>query len=127
MTIAEKIAMMQGGTPASKLLSKPMLVSSSPAPEPKKIEEVEAEERNLSQPSGHGVDHTPISATQPQQMWNQALNAFASEMCVVNDPVDRELVWIALRINGTEERPLLLYRLPYWEHPLTIRQDNEPF
>lgn len=125
MTIAEKIAMMQGGTPASKLLSKPMLVSSSPAPEPKKIEE--AEERNLSQTMGHGIDHTPVNATQPQQMWNEALNAFASEMCIVNDPKDPEMAWIALRLNGTEERPLLLYRLPYWEHPMTIRKDNEPF
>ncbi len=125
MTIAEKIAMMQGGTPASKLLSKPMLVSSSPAKEQKKIEE--ADERNLSQTSGHGVDHTPVMATETQQAWNQALNSFASEMCIVSDPKDPEMAWIALRINGQEERPLLLYRLQYWQHPLTIRQETDPF
>jgi hypothetical protein len=126
MTLAEKIAKMQGGTHSSKLLSKPMLVSSSPAPEKKKIEAV-VDERSLSQVMGEGIDHTPTKATLTQEAWNQALNAFASEMCIVSDPKDPEMAWIGLRISGSEERPLLLYQLPYWEHPLTIRQSNQPF
>lgn len=126
MTIAEKIAMMQGGTPASKLLSKPMLVSSSPAPE-KKMPEEPVEHRSLSQTIGEAIDQTPTTPVQGISQWNDALNAFQSEMCIVSDPKDPEMAWIALRLNGKEERPLLLYQLPYWEHPLMQRKPNAPF
>jgi len=126
MTIAEKIAMMKGGTPPSKLLSKPMLVSSSTVPEKKKVEEI-VDERSLSQTMGEGIDHTPVNPQMGQNEWNEALNAFKSEMCIVSDPKDPEMAWIGLRLNGKEERPLLLYQLPYWEHPLTVRPDNHPF
>lgn len=71
------------------------------------------------------MDMTPTLATTAEQAWNQALNAFESELCLVRDPKDPERAWLALRIN--EQDPLLLKSFPLYEHPRQERSDNEPY
>lgn len=123
MTIAEKIAAMQQGQSKP---SKSLVLSSATAPTPVKTEEPK-DERSLSQPSGQGIDQTPTSASEEVKAWHNALNCFESEMCITNDPQNQELAWIAIRMKGKEDQPILVHQLPFWEHPMTIRQNNNPF
>jgi hypothetical protein len=122
MTIAEKIAaMQQTGKPPIK----PLVLSSAPAPEIKKTED-QAEERSLSQPYGQGINQVPLEASPEAVAWHSALNSFSSELCIVNDPKDPEMAWLAIKMKDKNLQPLLLHQFPFWEHPMTLRQEN-PF
>jgi hypothetical protein len=58
----------------------------------------------------------------------QALNAFETELCLMRDPVDLEVAWLAVRPYRVGMPPILLHRLPWilWDQPHTPT-DQEPF
>jgi hypothetical protein len=85
------------------------------------------EERSLAVSSGQGIDMTPVNPTVEESIWNQALNSFASELSITNDPADPTHAWIAIFPHGLNTTPILLHRLQYREHPLTQRPANQPF
>ena len=85
------------------------------------------DERSLGVSSGQGIDMTPVNPTVEESMWNQALNSFASELSITNDPSDPTHAWISIFPHGLNTTPILLHRLQYREHPLTKRPSNHPF
>lgn len=123
MTIAEKIAAMQqtGKSPVKSLV-----LTSAPAPEIKKTEE-KVEERSLSQTYGQGINQVPLTASPETAAWHSALNSFSSELCIVNDPQNLEIAWLAIKMKDKNLQPILLHQFPFWEHPMTVRQNNDPF
>ena len=85
------------------------------------------DERSLSVPQGQAVDMTPVDALLATATWHQALNSFASELVITNDPEDPEQAWIAIQPKGLVAPLILLHRIQYIEHPQTKRPDNHPF
>jgi hypothetical protein len=85
------------------------------------------EERSLSVPHGQAVDMTPVGAMPATATWHQALNSFASELVITNDPEDPEQAWIAIQPKSLVAPLILLHRIQYIEHPQTKRPDNHPF
>jgi len=85
------------------------------------------DERSLGVSSGQGIDMTPVNPTVEESIWNQALNSFASELSITNDPADPTHAWISIFPHGLNTTPILLLRLQYREHPLTQRPANQPF
>jgi len=85
------------------------------------------DERSLGVSSGQGIDMTPVNPTVEESIWNQALNSFASELSITNDPADPTHAWISIFPHGLNTTPILLHRLQYREHPLTQRPANQPF
>ena len=107
------------------------LVISSKTPLPKaEIAEKAAhkEERSLSQTSAEAIPMVPINADPEQTTWHAALNAFESELCLMRDPVDSEVAWLAVRPYRDGMPPILIHRLPWilWDQPHTPT-DQEPF
>jgi hypothetical protein len=86
------------------------------------------EERSLSQTKGEAIPMVPINADLEQTTWHAALNAFESELCLMRDPVDLEVAWLAVRPYRVGMPPILLHRLPWilWDQPHTPT-DQEPF
>lgn len=84
------------------------------------------EERSLSQLQGEAIPVLPVLADKPTMAWNEALNAFESELCLMRDPADSERGWLALRMHG-QALPLLLKSFSLYEHPDMNRAGNEPF
>jgi hypothetical protein len=87
----------------------------------------EDEPRSLSATEGEAIPMVPVTATATEQSWHAALNAFESELCLMTDPKDPERAWIAVRLDGQEEWPILLKSFPLYQHPRTARPPNEPF
>jgi len=107
------------------------LVISSKTPLPKaEIAEKAAhkENRSLSQTSGEAIPMVPSNATPEQTTWHAASNAFETELCVMRDPMDSEVAWLAIRPYRDGMPPILLHRLPWlmWDYPHTPT-DSEPF
>jgi hypothetical protein len=107
------------------------LVISSKTPLPKaEIAEKAAykEERSLSQTSGEAIPMVPINADEMTTTWHAALNAFESELCLMRDPTDSDVAWLAVKSYRTGMPPILLHRLPWtlWDQPHTPT-DQEPF
>lgn len=86
------------------------------------------EPRSLSQTSGEAIPMVPINADAETQTWHAALNAFESELCLMRDPQDSEVAWLAIRPYRDGMPPILLHRLPWlmWDYPHTPTE-NEPF
>jgi hypothetical protein len=84
------------------------------------------DERSLSLPDGQAVDMTPVGADPTVITWHAALNSFASELAITNDPVDPAHSWIAI-FPHSGAAPILLHRLQFREHPATRRPENHPF
>jgi len=86
------------------------------------------EPRSLSQTSGEAIPMVPVNATPEEQTWHAALNAFETELCLMRDPNEPEIIWLAVRPNRQGLPPILLHRLPWvlwnYPHPPT---ENEPF
>jgi hypothetical protein len=103
------------------------LVLSTRRPEPALPSLAFHDERSLGVSSGQGIDMTPVNPTVEESIWNQALNSFASELSITNDPADPTHAWISIFPHGLNTTPILLHRLQYREHPLTQRPANQPF
>jgi hypothetical protein len=84
--------------------------------------------RSLSQTSGEAIPMVPINADPEETTWHAALNAFETELCVMRDPQDSEVAWLAIRPYRDGMPPILLHRLPWlmWEYP-HAPTDNQPF
>ena len=130
LTIAERIAAQQAAKqgkpqrpPAASMIlketptSQPSTPISNPSP------------RSLSRPSGEGIDMTPVGADAETATWHQALNAYDSMLCLMRDPYEPEVVWLAVRAERPSLPPILIHRLPWviYDHPHTPRHPNEPF
>jgi len=107
------------------------LVISSKTPLPKaEIAEKAAhkEERSLSQTKGEAIPMVPQNADPEQTTWHAALNAFETELCLMRDPTDSEVAWLAIKPYRAEMPPILIHRLPWilWDQPHTPT-DQEPF
>jgi hypothetical protein len=135
MTLAEKIAARHAAQDAAPLVpvtlpGKPRgLVISASQPEPTKTPSptpAYQDERSLSLPDGQAVDMTPVGADPATITWHTALNSFASELAITNDPVDPAHSWIAI-FPHSGAAPILLHRLQFREHPQTGRPANHPF
>jgi hypothetical protein len=86
------------------------------------------EKRSLSQTSGEAIPMVPINADPEETTWHAALNAFETELCLMRDPQDSEVAWLAVRSYRAGMPPILLHRLPWilWDQPHTPT-DREPF
>ena len=81
----------------------------------------EPQPRALSQTEGESLDLTPANADELTARWHDCLNAFETELCVMRDPQDSERAWLALRLSGREEAPLLLKSFILFDHPQQTR------
>jgi len=88
-----------------------------------------AELRSLSQPEGEAIPMTPANADKETTTWHEATNSFESSLCVMRDPKEPEVIWLAVRADRDGLPPILLHRLPWllWEHPMAIREDQIPY
>ena len=84
--------------------------------------------RSLSQPEGEAIPLTPCNASQEVVTWHEATNAFESQLCVMRDPQDSDVVWLAIRADRDGLPPILLHRLPWtlWDYPHAPTA-NQPF
>lgn len=87
----------------------------------------EDDRRSLSATEGEAIPMTPMEADASVTAWHAALNAFESELCLMTDPQDPERAWIAVRLDGQEQWPILLKSFPLYEHPRTARPADKPF
>ena len=87
-----------------------------------------SELRSLSQPQGEAIPLTPCNATREVETWHEATNAFESQLCVMRDPQDSDVVWLAIRADRDGLPPILLNRLPWtlWDYP-HAPTDSQPF
>jgi len=87
-----------------------------------------AEERSLSRSRGEAIPMTPTAADKEVATWHEALNAFESSLCIMRDPKEPDVVWLAIRPDREGLPPLLVHRLPVlvWDHP-TATYRSEPF
>jgi len=98
------------------LKQEPPLTVSQP-----EIRVVTPERRALGDPAGETIDMTPQNATQAQAAWHAAYNAFETELCLMRDPTDSEVAWLAVRLDGQEDWPILLKSFPLYDHPRMVR------
>jgi len=86
------------------------------------------EKRSLSRTNGEAIPMVPSNADAETQTWHAALNAFETELCVMRDPMDSEVAWLAIRPYRDGMPPILLHRLPWlmWDYPHKPTE-NEPF
>ena len=84
--------------------------------------------RSLSQPEGEAIPLTPCNASQEVETWHEAMNAFESQLCVMRDPLDSDVVWLAIRADRDGLPPILIHRLPWtlWDYP-HAPTDRQPF
>jgi hypothetical protein len=86
------------------------------------------EPRSLSRTNGEAIPMVPTNADAETQTWHAALNAFETELCVMRDPMDSEVAWLAIRPYRAGMPPILLHRIPWlmWDYPHPPTE-NEPF
>ena len=84
--------------------------------------------RSLSQPEGEAIPLTPCNASREVETWHEAMNAFESQLCVMRDPADSDVIWLAIRADRDGLPPILLHRLPWtlWDYP-GKPTDSQPF
>ena len=84
--------------------------------------------RSLSRSEGEAIPMTPCKADKEVATWHEALNAFESALCVMRDPTDSDVVWLAVRPDRRDLPPILLCRLPWtlWDYP-TAPTEDEPY
>ena len=117
-SIAEIIA-------AKNAKKKPLVIGQTQPVKP--VAATEDMPRALSMTEGESLDMTPVNADETTARWHACLNAFETELCVMRDPADSERAWLALRLSGREEDPLLLKAFMLYDHPRQARPENEPF
>jgi len=84
--------------------------------------------RSLSQPEGEAIPLTPCNASTEVETWHEAMNAFESQLCAMRDPLDSDVIWLAIRADRDGLPPILLHRLPWtlWDYP-GKPTDSQPF
>ena len=84
--------------------------------------------RSLSRSEGEAIPMTPCNADKEVTTWHEALNAFKSQLCVMRDSMDSDVVWLAVRPDRRDLPPILLHRLPWaiWNYP-TAPTETQPF
>ena len=84
--------------------------------------------RSLSETKGEAIPLTPCNASREVETWHEAMNAFESQLCVMRDPADSDVVWLAIRPDREGLPPILLHRLPWtlWDYP-HAPTDRQPF
>ena len=92
------------------------------------MKEHHTELRSLSQPQGEAIPLTPCNASQEVVTWHEATNAFESQLCVMRDPQDSDVIWLAIRADRDGLPPILIHRLPWtlWDYP-HAPTDSQPF
>jgi len=107
-----------------------VLSASAPLPQADIAEKAHHSElRSLSRSKGEAVPMVPADADKETQTWHAALNSFETQLCVMRDPNEPEVIWLALQAHRPELPPILLHRLPWilCEHPATPREENAPY
>lgn len=96
---------------------------SGPEPEP------EPDPRSLGRTQGEQIDMTPTLADNEESTWHEAANSFESSLCVMKDPKEPDVIWLAVRAERDGLPPILIHRLPWllWDHPQAERPANDPF
>jgi hypothetical protein len=87
----------------------------------------EPEHRTLGSNAGEGIPMHPVDASPAVETWHHIVNSLASYLCIMSDPGDPEVAWLAIRAMGQERYPILIQRFAYWEHPNKVRPALEPF
>jgi|LakMenE01Jun11ns_1017448.scaffolds.fasta_scaffold9956035_10 hypothetical protein len=87
----------------------------------------EPENRTLGSNAGEGVPMVPANPSAAIETWHHIVNSLASYLCIMSDPQDPEVAWLAIRARGQEQFPILIQRFAYWEHPNTVRPPAHPF
>jgi hypothetical protein len=56
------------------------------------------------------------------------MNSFESALCVMRDPADSDVAWLAIRPDREGLPPILIHRLPWilWDYPHPPT-DKDPF
>lgn len=109
--------------PGKRKAASLVLSASTPLPPADTAQKAHYKElRSLGAEDGETLDMTPLDARQAEAAWHAAFNAFESELCLMRDPKDPERAWIAVRLLGQEDWPILLKSLPLYEHPRTVRE-----
>lgn len=85
--------------------------------------------RSLSRSHGEAIPMVPVDADKSTQTWHEAMNSFETDLCLMRDPTDPEVAWLAVRSNQNDCHPILIHRLPWilWEHPQTSKPESEPY
>lgn len=120
------------GKPASLVLNRAMpetTASTKGVPADEAPRAPEPARRSLSQREGEAFPVLPVDADEEAKTWDAATNAFETELCVMRDPHDPEVCWLAARPARRDLLPVLIHRLPWllWEHPATVAVDNQPY
>lgn len=78
-----------------------------------------SELRSLTETKGEAISLTPCNATKEVWTLHEALNSFASALCAMRDPLDSDVVWLAIRPDREGLPPILIHRLPWilWDYP----------
>lgn len=109
---------------------KGLVVSANKPLAPAEIAEKSAyrEERAISQTFSEAINMTPVEADAEETTWHEAMTAFESQLCVMRDPNEPDVIWLAVRPNRQGLPPILIHRLPWtlWDYPHTPT-DREPF
>jgi len=87
----------------------------------------EPERRALGTTAGELIEVMPTNADATTAMWETTRTSLEADLCVMRDPEEPEVCWLAIQSPGRP--PLLLHRLPWllYDHPATTRPANEPF
>lgn len=105
-----------------------LVVSNKTPMAPAEIAEKSAyrEERAISQTFSEAINMTPVEADAEETTWHEAMTAFESQLCVMRDPNEPDVIWLAVRPNRQGLPPILIHRLPWtlWEHPAA---NKDPF
>jgi hypothetical protein len=107
-----------------------LVLSAKTPPQPAETAEKahHKELRSLSQLEGEAIPLTPCNASQEVETWHEAMNAFESQLCVMRDPLDSDVIWLAIRADRDGLPPILIHRLPWtlWDYPGKAT-GNQPF
>lgn len=107
---------------------KGLVVSAKPLPAPATTPQQPAqpERRAISQTFSEAINMTPVEADAEETTWHEAMTAFESQLCVMRDPNEPDVIWLAVRPNRQGLPPILIHRLPWtlWEHPSA---NKDPF
>ncbi len=121
MKISEILALKKANAASTILKFEPLEVAKEP---------VVIESRSLSREVGEGIDTTPTNASHAERLWNVALNCLESQLCLMRDPKEPEVIWIAIRPSTPDNwEPILLHKLPYslYNHPRYVHPEDCPF
>jgi hypothetical protein len=111
---AKKAATVPTATPGKPksnglvLNNAPLPPQPEPAPQP-----TELEPRSLSERSGEAIPMVPVGADPETVTWHEGMNALETDLCVMQDPTEPEVAWLAIRSLRPGLKPLLLHRLPW--------------